>query len=235
MKTLPKISFFAILLLGFIFLWACRKNEVENRTIATVNYYYSYFPIYVGSTYIYKVDSLVWNTYKFKYDTSSYYLKEQIDSPFIDLAGDQAFKVYRWWTKDTTMAWTGERVWTEKTTKNEAQRWEENIRYLRLYFPVKLNYAWNGNKYNNIDSFKEYNYFYKEVHKPFSLAGISYDSTVLVSQINYTDALESHIAQARYAAKVGLIYREESDTSNVGNGLTLGSYFTKQTLLKFTK
>ena len=233
-----KITSFPKLLLAVaviaIVVWSCRKNEVEHRSATSINYYYTYFPLRIGATYIYRIDSQVYNTFKGKYDTSLTYLKEVIDSPFLDNTGMTTYKVFRWYTKDTTLGWSNERVWTEKRTQSEAQRWEENIRYVRLYFPVAANYAWNGNRYNTIDSFKEFNYYYKEVHVPFTLSGIKYDSTVYVSEANYLDALENHTEGERYAAKVGLIYREGLDTFNYGNGLYQGSYFFKQTLLQYT-
>ena len=215
-------------------IWACRKNEVETRT-NSVNYYYSYFPIHTGATYIYRLDSQNYNLFKGQYDTSVTYLKEVIDSPFLDNTGTTAYKVYRWTTKDTSLGWGNERVWTEKRTASEAQRWEENIRYVRLTFPVKANYAWNGNKYSaNVDTFKEYNYFYQDVHVPYTIAGIKYDSTVLVSEVNYFDALEGHVISERYAAKVGLIYRQAMDTFTASSGNNNLNSFSKQTLLQYT-
>ena len=238
-----KITSFPKLLLAIaviaVVVWSCRKNEVEHRSATSVNYYYTYFPIRIGATYIYRMDSLVWDTYKNggQYDTTVNYLKEVVDSPFIDNTGQTAYKLYRWTTRDTTLGWSNERVWTEKLTQSEAQRWEENIRYVPLTFPVVANYSWNGNKYNTIDSFKEYNYYYKDVHVTFTLSGIKYDSTVLVSDANHFDALEGLVMSERYAAGVGLIYREKMDTTNSTGflgGLDKGSYFSKQTLLHYT-
>ena len=172
------------------------------------------------------------------FDTIHYFLKEVIDSPFIDNTGQTAYKVFRWTSKDTSLGWTAQRVWTTKLTKNEAQRWEENIRYTRLFFPVSLGYSWNGNEYNTIDIYKEFNYNYKEVHKPFSLAGLSYDSTCLVQEADYADFTERRIFSERYAAQVGLIYREEMDTANYSGNpgqLDQTSYYYKQTLIKYSR
>ncbi len=227
-----------VLAIVAITIWSCRKNEVEQRNVASVKYYYTYFPIHIGSTYIYRMDSQVYNKFKGQYDTSVTYLKEVIDSPFKDNMGQTAYKVFRWTSKDTSLGWFNQRVWTEKLTSSEAQRWEENVRYAKLFFPVSAGYSWNGNRYNTLDSFHEYNYFYKEVHVPFTLEGIKYDSTVLVSDADYIDGTNALNVSERYAAGVGLIYRQHMDTANytgTDGGLEHGSYFSKQTLLQYKR
>jgi hypothetical protein len=230
-----------IIAIGLMLLitYGCRKNEVENTT--AVNSYYSYFPIRLGSTYIYKVDSLTYNYFRHAYDSSTNYLKEVIDSPFTDNMGDKAYKVSRYWTQDTiNIPWSMERVWTEKRTLRTAERWEENTRLVKLSFPIAPGRSWNGNSYNNgyystvgLDSFKSFNCSYGDVHTPFKLAGKNYDSTALVNIIDYSDFLHHFKASERYAAKVGLIYKEIMDTASNLQHTIQGSYFYKQTLIQY--
>jgi hypothetical protein len=237
MKRFHIFSF--LLIAGLVIIASCKKNEVENA--ASINNYYTYFPTRVGSIYIYRVDSLTYNYFKNRFDTSLNYLKEVIDSPYIDNTGDRAYKVLRYWSKDTTTApWVIDKVWTEKRTTKTAERWEENTRYIKLSFPVVAGRSWNGNAYNNgyystvgQDSFRILSCSYAEVHVPFKLAGRNYDSTVLVNLLDYSDFLQHLKVSERYAAKVGLIYKEITDTASNGLHRVQGSYFYKQTLLQY--
>ena len=133
--------------------------------------------------------------------------------------------------------WASIHTWTTKRAGQMAETWEENIRYVKMMFPVALSKSWNGNLYNTIDSFREYNYHYTEVNKAFTMPyyRVAYDSTTLVEEINYTDpgGFESIIKKDRYAASIGLIYKEDMDTDWTGNTHRGDNYFSKQYLIKF--
>ena len=224
---------FLIAIISFL-VFSCKKNETQ-KTASAPNQYYSYFPLKVGNTYIYRIDSLKYNLFAGKYDSTTSYLKEVIDSPFIDNAGETAFKVLRYWARDTLKGWASIHTWTAKRNGQMAETWEENIRYVKMMFPVALSKSWNGNLYNTIDSFREYNYNYSEVNKSFTMPyyWVKYDSTTLVEEINWLDSLERIIKRDRYATGIGLIYREDMDTDWTGKTHRGDNYFSKQYLIRF--
>ena len=234
--SLNKLIFFIFFALLTFLAISCQKNETEKSASTAPNQFYSYFPLKIGNTYIYRIDSEKYNPNAGKYDSSTSYLKEVIDSPFIDNTGETTFKVLRYWAKDTLKGWASIHTWTAKRNGQVAETWEENIRYVKMMFPVALSKSWNGNLYNNIDSFREYNYNYQEVNKSFAMPyyGVKYDSTTLVEEINWTDNVtETIIKKDRYAAGIGLICREDMDTVPKGYSQSDLNYFSKQYLIKF--
>ena len=81
-----------IFLLSFILLiiFSCKKNSTEPTAIDM-----SYFPLVTGKYIIYDVDSLGYWEFQDTIIHSQYQIKEEIDSPFIDNTGNQAFRIIR--------------------------------------------------------------------------------------------------------------------------------------------
>jgi hypothetical protein len=80
-----------------------------------------------------------------------------------------------------------------------------------LDFPVQLNKAWNGNKYNRFDTLNQYNYKIKTINEPYSLNILLFDSVLTVVQKEKLTAIDKIYFEEKYALGVGLIEKQQTD------------------------
>src|SRR4051812_11269972 len=126
---------YTILIILSLAIAAC-KNDTDDEP---VDVGYSYFPTQVGATWIYNVDSITYddNTGHTTIDTITYQYKEQITGSFVDGAGNTAQLVSRFYRDHDTLLWTRVTNSTVYQTALNAQRVNENIRYVKLVFPLE--------------------------------------------------------------------------------------------------
>ena len=173
---------------------------------------YNYFPIEIGHTWIYDVDSIGYddNTGKTVIDTFSYQYKETITENFIDADGKQSQKLARYYRKNNLDTWVSVNVWVVKKDNLRAEKVQENIRFVKLVFPLSINSFWNGNMYNNLVSD---NYFVDYFDKPSTVNGINYNQTIKVRRDSSINAIEEIRQLEIYARNIGLVYYQ-SDSIN---------------------
>ena len=168
-----------------------------------VKSYQDYFPIEVQKEKKFLVTNIIHNS--FGKDTSSYYLKEIITESFIDLEGDTAYRIQRYWRTDSTQIYEIKDVWVVKKSKTSLQQLEENIRFTKLIFPIDKNSFWNGNAFNNL-GYQEYSV--QSIHTGFNLNNLTFDSCVSINQNYKSNLLEYENSQEIYSLGLGLVYKE---------------------------
>ncbi|MEO8151012.1 MAG: hypothetical protein ABI723_25485 [Bacteroidia bacterium] len=201
MKNTP-----SAILLFFICLaiFSCKKNS----TTETPYLGYSYFPDNVGHYIIYDVDSVEKDGFTGIVTHSTYQIKEIIESVFTDNQGRPTLRIERY-RKDSVYYpdWTIYNVWTANLTATTAERFENNIRYIKLTFPVQNGKTWNGNAMNTD---VEEDYEYTGIHEQMTINNLTFDSVTTVLQ---ADELFNFVSpkykQEQYAAGVGLVYRKK--------------------------
>lgn len=195
-----------------VFLFSCNEKADEQ-----VNLGYDFYPYQVGSWVIYEVDSVFYDDFTGNTYTYHFYLKEFFESEFIDDEGKKNFRLERYIKWDDTSDWVLRDVWYVHKNSMRVEKIEENIRFVRLIFPVKENQAWDGNAMNSLD---EQIYQYKNVDKIYAIDEVfSFDSTVTVVQNKVQNLLEEKDQWEVYARGIGLVYKEYKD---VGKELTTG-------------
>ena len=103
------------------------------------------------------------------------------------------------------MSWVLRNVWAENRTATAAEKVEENVRFVKLVFPIKKSKSWNGNAQNtNI----EMDYKYSFVDQFKTIAGLTFDSTLEVEQQNRLDLIYDNYSVEQYAKNVGLVYKK---------------------------
>jgi len=191
-----------------------------------VKSYQDYFPIEIQKEKNFLVTNIIHNS--FGKDTSSYYLKEIITESFIDLEGDTAYRIQRYWRTDTTQTYEIKDVWVVKKSENSIQQLEENIRFTKLIFPINKNSFWNGNAFNNL-GYQEYSV--QSIHTDFNLNNLTFDSCVSINQNYKSNLLEYENSQEIYSLGLGLVYKEVIVTQiNNGNltDITLGNEYIQE-------
>jgi hypothetical protein len=127
-------------------LHACSKD----KEVVQVEIGYEYFPDEVGNFIIYQVDSIHYNDFTLSIDTFKFQIKEKISENFTDLSNRVTQRIERFYRKNETENWVLKDVWFSNKTNNSAEKVEENIRFVKLVFPLKKDNEWNGNRYNQL-------------------------------------------------------------------------------------
>lgn len=194
------IPFFCITTLFF--------SSCKRETISPVDVGHDYYPSNVGHWVIYEVDSIFYDDFTHTVKTYKFKVNEKIESSFLDNQNRKTERLerYRQWS-DTT-SWFLKDVWISNLTSTTAEKVEENVRYLKLVFPIKKGTTWNGNAFNSINP---QDYKYENVFQPFTVNGISYDSTITVIQEIDSNLIYVKYMVEVYAKRVGLIYKKYKD------------------------
>lgn len=199
----------------FIAIFALVLSCKKSRTVeAPPDLGYDYFPVTLGKYVVYDVDSTIYNPLSGTVLYAKYRIKEVIDSTFKDNQGRETFRLSRYYKNYNAtipynlMSWTYKDAWMLNKTPTTAEEVEENIRYIKLTFPVVKNNKWNGNAQNTIG---DWQYKYTEVDKTESIGGFSFEKTLTVIQKHDAPAIYYQHYEEKYAKGIGMIYKEISD------------------------
>ncbi|MDD2386167.1 MAG: hypothetical protein PHP52_05230 [Bacteroidales bacterium] len=179
----------------------------ENPEPNDVFFGYNYFPLKTGESMIYKVTEINIDKPSNVFDTSVYFIREIVDIPLIDNENDTAYRIERYYREFENEKWIIHSVWTSKTTSLTAEKTEENQRFVKIRFPVKQNYTWNGNLYNDLT---KQDYWISSYNTSFLHENFSFDSCLTVMHDSSKSLIHLNRAYEVYAYNVGLIYKEQT-------------------------
>lgn len=191
---------------------SCDKHNTEGSP----DLGYDYYPAKIKSYIIYDVDSIAYRQLPAQ-DTvvAKFQIKEKVDTLFTDNQGRPTVKIIRYKKKYdplvpySAMNWVLlQDVWMANKTNTTAEVVEENVRYVKLVFPAKLNAIWNGNSQNTIG---EWDYKYTAFDTPSSYGNLSFQKTLTVTQMYVPTAISLQNYYEKYARGVGLIYKKIED------------------------
>jgi len=193
--------------MALVILSACQKTSQSKLQAA-----YDYFPDSIGYWIDYRVDSIFIDQLAGIRDTFSYYLREEIGETFLDNDNRSAQKIYRFKKDSVNHQWRLADVWHFNKMVKSVERVEENLRFVKLIFPITASQTWAGNNYvlkENTNAFyQDWQYRYLDIHAALSIDSLNFDSTITVDQ---QDLLTDHFwyyGREIYAYKVGLVYKE---------------------------
>lgn len=184
---------------------ACSKDKTEPVDLGL-----EYFPKNVGHWVEYQVDSSWYNEGDAIYGSRSYRLRETIFEEFTDPEGRPAQRIRRS-VQDSTGAWYTKDIWWQTRDNYYAERSEENLRRLKLSFPVKGNRYWNTNVYNTAE---ERELTYGELHVPALVDGTSFDSTITVESTYFNNIIDTLMLEERWAKHVGMVSRFQVESGS---------------------
>jgi len=214
------IKFFIPLIIGVALFQSCGKGTVE----APIEFGYDYFPLEIGKYIEYDVDSILYDVTAGNNTTvrnNSIQVREEVTDSFPDNEGRIVYRIERFERNDDTEEWRVKDVWTAAITDRQVERIEENLRFIKLVFPVSDNTnPWNGNKYidenliisvegESIFIFKNWLYQYGKIGIPIEVNGLNFDDVVEVYQAADSNFIEMRLSYEQYAKGVGLIKREQ--------------------------
>ncbi len=193
MMNARNFMFLGALVLAFS---ACKKDEAPVPDLG-----YSYFPTAVGKWVEYQVDSMWRDDATGVWDSVSYRLLERIEENYTDLEGRPSQRIERS-VKDANDLWLIRDVWTSTRNSTAAEKTEENMRRLKLSFPVRDTRTWDINVYNTEPELKV---AFREEGSAWSANGLQFPRTVLVKNTVPINAVFDRTFQERYADGVGMV------------------------------
>ncbi|MEO5572156.1 MAG: hypothetical protein ABIT08_03525 [Bacteroidia bacterium] len=195
-----KKNYFILIILLAVYISSCKK---DSSTISSFTGY-SYAPENIGHEIIYAVDSIVKSDFDGMWHSYNFQIKELIADTFTDNQGRPTLRLERYKRILPTDPWVIYNVWTANKTNIHYEKKEDNISYVKLYFPPSSTVTWNGNSLNFLDSLY---YTYTSFNMPDTCNGLSFDSSLTVLQNDYRDIIDTIHFEERYAAGVGMYYK----------------------------
>lgn len=216
---MKKIHFIIFIVTSLFILFSCKKE-----TELPLNMGYRYFPINTGHWMIYDVDSVSYNDFTGQIDSFSYQIKEVIESVFIDNSGNETQRIERYVRENDTSEWIIRDVWYQNRTTTTAERVEENLRFVKLIFPVETGKKWDGNSFNTLSP---QTYELQETHSSKTINGNYFDSTVTVLQKSFYTIISEDFQQEIFATRIGMVYKKYTALTKSPAGLiTSGIEYT---------
>lgn len=216
-----KTFLFSLLVSALITANSCKKDIIQLPEPS----YREYFNDAVGSYIIYECDSIIYDDFNQSIDTNSFLIKEYFQSTFVDNSGRNAIRVERWKKPADTLNWFLKDVWSLVKTNVQVEKVEEDVRFIKLVFPVRSALQWNSNALNSLDS---RTVAYSKVHEVFSTDSMQFDSTITVENIDPTNLVSEYRNTEVFAKNVGMIYKKFVDVKYIvpTNQIKSGVVFT---------
>ena len=204
-----------------LFFTSCKKeNEILFPT--TIN---DYYPLEIGKYINYDLDSTLFVTFGTVRKVVSYQAQDRVTDSLSDNLGRTSFRIDRYIRKDATMPWVYNTTFLVTNTGKSIEMVENNLRYIKLAFPLNQDFSWKGNTFINTTSLEpdiryldNWDYIYDSVNVPLMLNGVGIDSTLKVMQRDEFTGQDPNVSGTLYAEKnysvekygkgIGLIYRD---------------------------
>lgn len=197
-----KYFLFAILIIG---LAACTEEKGPSPDLG-----YDFFPLQVGKYWIYQVDSIVYDDEGLKVDTTHLFFREEIKDWRLNSSGDTTFICERFESYDS-INWNIKEVFSLERTRTQALRTENNLRFIKMIFPIHRNERWDGHRFfdptfnvpiagENMQVFLDWEYRYTDVQ----------NDIITISQADYDNNINLRKAEEQYARGIGLVQRNWS-------------------------
>ena len=209
--------FFAAL--AALFLWGCASKQTLEEY--KPDFGYNYFPLTIGKYVTYRIDSTIYDPAQSGTNVlkSTTFVKEiVVDTVYDNLLG-LGYKVERYSRKSDTLPFEIQDVWATFRNETQAIRVEENLKFIKMVFPLKKGNTWDGNVFidpnlvvkvaeESIQMFKNWTYQVLGTAQSFTLLGQNYPKVTTVEQAKSENLIELRESSEKYAEGIGLIYRQ---------------------------
>jgi hypothetical protein len=196
-------------------IWGCK----EETAVLDTPLRYEYFPLAIGQQRNFVVDSILFDPQgtRVSIDTTTTFVREVVADTFRNSNKDLEYRIERYERSNALDNWILKSVLTESRTTSQAQRFENNFRLVKMVFPVQSKQEWNPLLYVDpltkvdvkgepLELFKGWKASIKNLDQSWN----QYPNTLEIQFSNYENAIELRRGTERYAANVGLVYRELS-------------------------
>ncbi|TXH57954.1 MAG: hypothetical protein E6Q89_03950 [Bacteroidia bacterium] len=215
-RWLPALVMIA---LGIVSLYSCTKKNEQY----TGDYGRNYFPLTFGKTVTYDVDSTLWDDFFCVKSLHHYQIRWTVSDTFRDNEFRLSYRIDSHIRTADSMPWQTHRVMYVTPTNNSLEMVEENLRFVKLAFPIQNGNTWDGNSKisyvldEDLRRFDGWHYYYDKYSEPFNDGFVNFENTVTVNQVNDTvnnpevspnSFASKTFSKEVYAQGVGMVYRE---------------------------
>ncbi len=213
LKSIP-LSIFAFLIVS------CGENVTETFEVKGKAYY----PLAIGKTITYNVDSVIYDPQangSVKIDRTFWQFREDIVDTFKGKDGNIQYKIERFERRKGTTVWGIGKVSAASITDQYALRDEDNLRYIKFPMAFLEKTNWDGNIFNDpsvkfiiagelLEPFsKKWDYQIESFGKSETIGGRVFEDVLTVSGKTDVKILtETRSLVEKYAKGVGLISKE---------------------------
>lgn len=172
-----------------------------------------YYPLSVGSYYIYEVDSFLYDGINKRIDSSSIIIKDFVVEIILDSTGHENFRIERSIQVDS-VTWYAYLSYTSAIHPLSIQSFRDNYREVRMSFPITDFKTWDGNIYSS-KAFEEFKYI--GIQEPFEVGNNAFTNTVTVLHKEFYEPkpplqpLFDIYKKEVFAKGVGMVYRVDRD------------------------
>lgn len=201
--------------LAVVVILCCSK---ETQPVDESTFGYDFFPITKGKSWIYASDSIIYDNGGTKIDTFSSFIREEVGDSFVDETGITVYKLNRFFKRNPNDVWSRTNTWTTYTDKTRAIRTEENLKFIKLVFPLKKGLRWDGNVFldedikidvagESIEAYKNWKHNIEEIDENFNFNGTDVKS-VRVNLVDDASIIDRRKVTEYYGQGIGLLKKE---------------------------
>jgi len=225
MRSKNLILCLAALSLLFSFT-SCEKETEEFKTDAIADY----MPLAVGKYITYRLDSTVFTNFGTVEETHRYQVKHVVDKQIPDNLGRPSYRILRYLNDSLASGpWVDNGTYFITPLTDQAEVIEDNLRFIKLHLPFKLNTDWKGNRYLsddpyaslytffNDDNMNEWDYSMDQFDNTITIGNEAINDVYTVFQIN--ESINAPVtnnsqpgyrtlASEKYAKNIGLVSRD---------------------------
>ncbi|MCB0644704.1 MAG: hypothetical protein KDC44_23830 [Phaeodactylibacter sp.] len=213
------------LLLPLLLIGACSPEEDPYAPTDDAAYY----PLEIGKYWIYEVDSLIYRPeLVVELDSIHLWMKEEVVDTLQDNLGNTLYLVEQSERYAATAPWVLKQLLTIQPETERLLRTENNLKFIKLVFPVDLFQSWEGNAFidpttevrvggETIQMFKDWSYQTLERLETLVVGGQTYEDVILVAPAQSENLIELRRVEEYYGRNIGLLRRtlEILDTQTI--------------------
>ena len=206
----------------FILLVVCSCTDEVHDPIDAGIYGYEYYPLEVGTSRTYKIDSIQFDVGAGNLptqDSSTFYLREDVVELIEDLEGKDVYRVERYRAESPQGPWSIFDVITQSRTINQAFYTENNVRLINLVFPIRKGVRWKGDAFvkdrlivfiqgESLEMYKGWDFRVLSADSSEILVGQEYQEVATIQQADSDNPIERRYSLEKYAKGIGLVFRE---------------------------
>ncbi len=209
----------ALILIVTVVISSCSREFIPPEDVELGKEYY---PIHQNHMVEYQVDSIIYNDFTETTDTFNMQFRDEFADEFMDNQQRPSRVVHRYYRQDSTYEWVDLMTYYVTQTSFRTEVVENNFRFMKMVYPVKINTRWFGNSLipTNVNLefqwLKEWEYKYQNVNEGFDNGLRFFPATVTILQADDVEGNPNSpndfsaytFSKEVYAKGVGLVYKE---------------------------
>lgn len=210
-------------------LASCKENNVVLEPE-----YKNYFPSDKNFYNVYFFDSTYYSDVDTNQKKTTYYIKEEIDSTFVDAENNVNYFIKASKRKNFSDVWKIKETYFIESNNFYVLKQQNGLGIFILKFPPYINFKWQSN--SRLGSKDEKVFFvYEKTNSNFSYDTLKFDSCIEVLEEFVENKIDTVIKKTVYSFGKGLVYQKEKRVSKQPSKPKSGFESTKVLLYRNKK